>query len=418
MTAEIICVGTELLLGDIVNTNAPYIARALARLGINTYYQSVVGDNSKRLGAVLDKALQRSDLVILTGGLGPTYDDLTKEVVAAHFDLPLEPNKDIEDRIHAMLESVCVPYTHNNAKQALIPQGAMILENTCGTAPGLLLDQNGKTVIMLPGPPNEMSAMMDSQVTPILEQRTDETIRSHTVHLFGIGEAALEDALRGEMVQSANPTIAPYAKRGEVELRVTARGASAQQCEQTMAPVLQMLEDRFSDNIYGTDIPNLQTVLVQELQKRRLHIATAESCTGGMLSSYITQVPGASEVFGCGVCAYANEVKHSLLNVPVATLEMYGAVSAETAAAMATGIRTVSGADIGVSTTGIAGPDGGTLEKPVGTVYVGLAAQDSVKVFPLHLERRGSDARAWIRHMTVLNALFDVLRTVRRWGDR
>lgn len=417
MTAEIICVGTELLLGDIVNTNAPYIAQKLAQLGINTYYQSVVGDNRERLASVLDEALERSDLVVLTGGLGPTYDDITKEVVAASFDLPLVLDKTVEQRIQDMLEAICVAYTHNNSKQALVPEGAVLLENTCGTAPGILLDRGGKTVILLPGPPHEMKAMLDAQAFPILEARTGETIRSHSVRIFGVGEAELEDVLHDEMVNASNPTLAPYAKHGEVELRVTARGSSAEECEQMMDPVLHTLLKRYPENIYGIDVPNLQTALVRALAKRGLRIATAESCTGGLVSEYITQVPGASDVFDCGICSYANEIKHKLLGVQQDILETYGAVSEETAAAMASGVRTLSGADLSVSTTGIAGPAGGTAAKPVGTVFIGLADRCGVQVFPLHLARQGSDAREWIRHTTALNALFLALSATKRLHD-
>lgn len=412
MKAEILCVGTELLLGDIVNTNAPYIARRLAELGIDTYYQGVVGDNRERLKERLAEALDRSDIVLLTGGLGPTYDDITKEVTAECFKLPLELDKPTEKRIHEMLDAIHIRFTDNNTKQAMIPKGACILENRNGTAPGIVIEKDKKTVVLLPGPPSELEPMVDNQVVPFLSKYQSGTIRSHTVRIFGLGEARIESILREEMESGRNPTIAPYAKGGEVELRITASGATEAECEERIRPVLNSLKERFADNLYGTDVPNLQTALVEQLKKRGLKIATAESCTGGMISEWITQVSGASDVFDCGICSYANGIKESLLGVKSETLREYGAVSEQTAREMAEGIRKASGADIGISTTGLAGPTGGTPEKPVGTVFVGIAEAEGTRILDLHLARKGDDAREWIRRMTTMNALFEALKTV------
>lgn len=412
MTAEIVCVGTELLLGDVVNTNASDIARRLAELGINVYYQSVVGDNPDRLRDLLSKAVNRSDVVIVTGGLGPTYDDITKETAAEVLGLPLEMDAASESKIHKMLDDLQIPFTDNNAKQAMIPKGAVLLENTCGTAPGILLERGSKMLFLLPGPPHEMAAMLESGVVPVLEKRSDTKLKSHSARIFGIGEAAVESVLHDEMVQMTNPTIAPYVKNGEVELRVTARGSTEEECEALMQPVLLSLCERFPNNLYGIDVPNLQTALVDQLLASGLHIATAESCTGGLISSYITDVPGASDVFECGICSYADRIKHDVLGVSWDTLNTWGAVSAQTAAEMAQGVLHLAGADISVSTTGLAGPSGGTPATPIGTVFVGVATAQSTQVHELHLPRTGPDAREWIRHRAASHALFRALQTI------
>lgn len=417
MTGEIVCVGTELLLGDIINTDAAYAARRLAELGIGVYFQTVVGDNPERLKAALAQAFARADLVILTGGLGPTGDDITKEVTAAYFGLPLIEDRQAAENLKRYLSRAGVPCTENNAKQALIPAGAHVFYNQNGTAPGMAIRKDGKTAILLPGPPREMEPMFDTQVMPYLAQELDGTIRSHALRLFGIGEAQVEQRLPAALWNSSNPTLAPYAKNGEVELRVTARGSSPEDCEAAMEPVLQILRSKLDRFIYGLDVPDMQTVLVHELQTRKLTIATAESLTGGLLSERLTQVPGASEVFGLGVCAYANGAKEKLLGVSAETLSAHGAVSAQTAAEMAAGIRRLADADIGVSTTGIAGPTGGTPEKPVGTVFVGIASDAGMKILPLALGRPGRDQRTWIRHATALHAFSAVLQLIAKGND-
>ena len=416
MTGEIISVGTELLLGDIVNTNAAHAARRLAELGVSSFYQTVVGDTPDRLRKALEAAFQRADLVILTGGLGPTGDDLTKEVVASFFDVPLEHNQEVADEIASYLHGAGVVNPAGVRKQALIPAGALVFHNANGTAPGLVLSQGGRTAIQLPGPPREMEPMFDRQVMPFLQSHSGSTIQSHTVRLFGIGEAQVEQRLPQDLLLGSNPTIAPYAKNGEVELRITARGQTEQQCEKAMQPVLGEVRRVLGTHVYGVDVPNLQTALVQALRSRHLTIATAESLTGGLLSERLTQVPGASAVFGLGICAYANAMKEAVLGVSSRTLSAYGAVSPPTAAEMAAGVRSLSHADIGVSTTGLAGPEGGTSETPVGTVFIGVASAAGMKIVPLMLDRRGEDTRSWIRHATALHAFYTVLKLITK-GD-
>ncbi|HBU12040.1 MAG TPA: competence/damage-inducible protein A [Clostridiales bacterium] len=411
MTAEILCVGTELLLGDIVNTNAAFLSRELARIGVGVYCQTVVGDNAKRLEESLALALSRADIVVMTGGLGPTYDDLTKETVAAYFKLPMERDEKALEQIKCFFHKIGREMTRSNEKQAEIPKGADVFYNKWGTAPGLAVSQNGQTVIMLPGPPSEMKPMFAEYALPYLEKQSGRVFLSRTVRLFGIGESALEDLLHDKMSRAKNPTIAPYAGVGEVSLRITASGADQEACERLIEPVLQEITEQVHPYIYGVDVPNMQFALVRLLQERKWKIATAESCTGGLLSARITEIDGASEVFDCGVCSYANEIKQSVLGVSAETLEQYGAVSRQTAAQMAAGIRKLAKADIGISTTGIAGPGGGTPEKPVGTVYVGIDSEKVKKVLHLKLAwRNAEDERQTIRHRTALHAFFEALR--------
>ncbi len=414
MNAEILCVGTELLLGDIVNTNAAYLARELAALGIGCYYQSVVGDNAGRLAESLRLALSRADMVITTGGLGPTYDDLTKETVAQHFGLPMELHQPSLDRMKEILERRGRPFTKNNEKQAYFPKGARIFPNDQGTAPGLAIEQDGKIVIMLPGPPNEMTAMFQQQVRPYLESRSDRVLRSHTIHLFNIGESAVEDKLHQSMLDHQNPTIAPYAKLGEVQLRVTAAAANEEEAEAMMKPVIDEICAQFADYVYGVDVKDLQHAVVARLAQLGKTIAVAESCTGGMVASRITDIPGASQVFLCGAVTYSNESKMAMLGVSPRTLEEYGAVSRQCALEMARGIRAASGADIGLSTTGIAGPGGGTPQKPVGLVYVAAVDGAEEKVLELHLSRGYDNQRELIRNWASMYALHLVLELCKK----
>lgn len=405
-SAEILCIGTEILLGNIVNTNSAEISRGLADLGINLYHHTVVGDNPERLKDALEIAFARNNIVITTGGLGPTYDDLSKETIAAYFGLPLELHQPSVEALERFFKKFGRKMTENNLKQAMMPKGCIVLENPNGTAPGAIIEGKGKIAIMMPGPPREMAPMFQNQVMPYLAKRSDHVLRSHCVYFFGIGESTLEAQLREEMQAMENPTLAPYAKDGEVMLRVTAAGKSAAEAEELMAPVLRMLRDRYPQYIYGVDVDNLQTAAVQALKERGFTVATAESCTGGYLSKRITEVPGSSEVFGCGVTSYANGVKEKLLGVKRETLEKYGAVSPETAKEMADGVRRISGADIGISTTGIAGPDGGSDEKPVGLVYVGISSAWHNEVAELRLARGYRDGqRELIRYLAASNAL-------------
>ena len=405
MKAEIICIGTELLLGDIVNTNGAYIARELAALGIDTYHQSVVGDNADRLKENLALSLSRSELVITTGGFGPTYDDLTKQAVADYFGLGLEMHEPSLQKIESMFAVRRQTMTPNNRLQARVPVGAEVFFNDDGFAPGIAVEKDGKIVIMLPGPPKEMEPMFKSRVAPYLMEKVKATILSHTLFIFGMGESQIEDKLRDIMVGSTNPTVAPYAKQGEVQVRVSAKAQNANEAEAMMRPVVEQIQQRLGDVVYGIDVGSLQNAVVEALKEKKLTVATAESCTGGGIARALTDVSGASAVFGCGICAYANDIKIRLLGVKPETLENYGAVSAQTAREMARGARAASGADIGIGVTGIAGPEGGTAEKPVGLVYIAVDSDAYSDVKELKLSRGHKNEREFIRSFAVMHAL-------------
>lgn len=415
MKAEILCVGTELLLGDIVNTNAVYLAKELAKLGINVYHQAVVGDNPERLKASLKEALSRCDLVITTGGLGPTCDDLTKETAAEVLGLPMEENAEELHHIKEYFQKINRTMTDNNRKQALIPKGAVILKNGFGTAPGILAENNGKFLALLPGPPREMRPMFDNELAPILKKYTGKTLVSRTIHIFNVGESSVESKLKDLMNSLENPTLAPYAKDGEVLLRVTAAAESTEKGYEMIEPVIEKVREIIGNEyIYGIDVGNLQTALVKALHEKNLKIATAESITGGLVSKRITEVSGSSEVFECGVCSYSNNIKHSVLGVSQETLDTFTEYSAETALEMAKGVRRISGADIGISTTGIAGPNGGTDEKPVGLVYVAVDSDNYSDVKKLLLSRGFSEERELIRYLASSYALYMGLTATKR----
>ncbi len=406
--------GTELLLGDVVNTNAAYIARGLARRGIHVYYQCVVGDNPDRLRESIKQGFKRSDLIVLTGGLGPTYDDLTKETVAGYFGLEMEMHRPSYDHLIEVAKKFNRgsnrEMTPNNLKQAYMPKGATVFANQNGTAPGLAVTDGVKTAVLMPGPPREMIPMFDNQVLPYLTADSKTVLVSKNVHVFGLGESAVEHMLHNYMLEMQNPTIAPYAKTGEMYLRVTASAESEAEANGMIGPVIEKIRGYVGEYIYGVDVPNMETAAVQALLAKKLHVATAESCTGGMLSGKITNVAGASDVFGCGVVAYANEVKMQVLGVREETLKAHGAVSPETAAEMAAGIRKLSGAEIGVSVTGIAGPGGGTPEKPVGLVYIGINSAKLAETKKLTLDRGYQNERDLIRQTATLHALHAILR--------
>jgi nicotinamide-nucleotide amidase len=405
MTAEILCVGTELLLGDIVNTNAAFLARELANLGIFTYYQTVVGDNPERLSKALKEAFSRVDIVIMTGGLGPTYDDLTKETVAEYFGRKMQMHEDSLENLVCIFQHFNRPMTENNKKQAMMPEGAIVFHNDQGTAPGLALEGDGKIAIMMPGPPREMKPMFLDRVVPYLSKLSNVTLVSKNIHFFGIGESALEDQLKAIMTSYTNPTIAPYAKDGEVLLRVTASAKDRVTAEKMIIPVIKEIYGEVGKYIYGINVDSLQNALVMALKEKKKTLAVAESCTGGYVAKRITEIPGASEVFGCGVCTYSNEMKTKLLGVNKETLNSFGAVSHETAAEMAQGVRKLSGADIGISVTGIAGPDGGTPEKPVGLTYIGVDSETYKDVLELRLSRGYASEREIIRYIAASHAL-------------
>lgn len=410
-SAEILCIGTEILLGNIVNTNSADISRVLADLGIDLYHHTVVGDNRERLREALDVAFSRCDIVITTGGLGPTYDDLSKETIAEWFGLPMEMHEPSAQRIKAFFEKIGSRMSENNIKQAMMPKGCTVLDNENGTAPGAIIEGKGKIAIMMPGPPREVRPMLHNQVAPWLAKLSDHVLRSHNIHFFGIGESQLESELRDEMESMKNPTLAPYAKEGEVMLRVTASAKTAEEADRLMEPVIEQLQKRYEHLIYGIDVGDLQTAALQILKEKGLTVAFAESCTGGLVSKRLTEISGASGVFGCGVVSYSNKIKESVLGVRAETLAQSGAVSPQTAREMAEGVRRVSGADIGISITGIAGPDGGTPEKPVGLVYIGVHSDWHREVKGLHLSRGHQEERELIRLLASSYALSLLRRT-------
>lgn len=420
MTAEILSVGTELLLGDIVNTDAAFIAKKLAFLGIPLYHQTVVGDNAGRLADALRLALSRADVVIMTGGLGPTCDDITKSTVAEVFSLPLEEDEKSRKAIEKYFRDIGRVMTENNLSQAMLPKGAIALENHHGTAPGVIINGNAegidgeRTVIMLPGPPKELEPMFNESVLPYLREKSPYTIFSVNLHLYGIGESGAEAILRPIMEQSENPTVAPYAAEGEVRIRITARGESRNVCE----TLCRDMAFRIRGGEIGKYIraestsdeePSEVAVrrMIDTLREKGLTVGFAESCTAGMISSRVADIPGSSDVLLGGIVSYANEVKMNVLGVPKEVLKTYGAVSEECAAAMADGARKVLGCDIAVSVTGIAGPGGGSVEKPVGTVCFGLSDKNGTVTDTMHFGAMSDRGR--VRRLTVTNAILKII---------
>lgn len=372
MRAEIITVGTEILLGDIVNTNSQFLAKELANLGVEVYYQGTVGDNEDRLLESLEESLHRSDMVITTGGLGPTKDDLTKETAAKLFNQELVFHEESWREIEAYFNKLGKVPTENNKKQAYFPKEAIVLKNNNGTAPGAILKKDNKTIIVLPGPPREMKPMFEEHVKPYLQYLTDDILVSKTLRFYGIGESSLEDAIIDIINEQSNPTIAPYAKDTEVTLRITAKAISEEVAMDLINPVIDKIEDRVGQYIYSQGESTLEDTVAEMLVNKNLTISVAESCTGGMVSSNLINYPGISSVFMEGCITYSNEAKMKSLGVKKETLDKFGAVSEETAREMAEGIARRYNTNIGISTTGIAGPEGGTKEKPVGLVYFGI----------------------------------------------
>ena len=384
-TAELIAVGTELLLGNIANTDAQMLSKGLSALGINVYYHTVVGDNPQRLRAAVELAKSRSDILITTGGLGPTCDDLTKNVLAEAFGKKLAFHEPSARRIRSYFQRLGREMTDNNLQQAMLPEGCTVLDNDWGTAPGVAFEAGGIHVVMLPGPPRECRAMFEHRAVPYLKQLSEGYILSRTLRIFGIGESALESRLRDTMNAMENPTLAPYAKEGEVELRITAKAADETAARALIAPVEDELRADLGPLVYGADVTSLEEVILPLLKERSLTLGTAESCTGGLIAKRLTDLPGASAVFRGGVVSYTNEVKRHVLGVSREMLDQFGAVSPEVARAMAEGALRVLGCDIAVAATGVAGPAPDDRGNPVGLVYVSLAASDGVWVRTLKL---------------------------------
>lgn len=401
MIAEILSVGTELLMGQIANTDAQFISRRLGELGVTIYRHSTVGDNPARVREALQEALSRSDMVITTGGLGPTEDDLTKEMVAEYFGLEMELHQPSLDALKAFMERFGKKMTPNNLKQAYFPRGCTVMPNACGTAPGCIVEQGGKTVAVLPGPPMELMDMFDRQLAPYLQARSGQVIRSRFLKIFGLGESNVETLL-SDLFHSGNPTLALYCGPGEVTARITARAAAPEEAEAMMQPVYEEILRRVGEACYGEGVNRTPADAVLELLKNRGETVTfAESCTGGLLCGAFVDCAGASDCLKESFVTYANEAKEQMLGVKSETLARCGAVSSECAREMALGAARAAGADWAVSVTGIAGPGGGTAEKPVGTVWIGVAHGGAAQAREYHF--RGQ--RQWIRKLSVVNAL-------------
>ena len=407
MVVELISVGTELLLGNIVNTNTQFLAEKCALLGLTMYHQVTVGDNHDRLAEVIRTALKRSDVIILTGGLGPTEDDLTKEVCAEVMGFPLVEDTHTHERIEEYFRNnIYKVIPDNNWKQAIVPAGCIVLDNDNGTAPGLILEKYGKSAILLPGPPNELFPLFMNQVYPYLQKLQPEVIRSQMVKICGVGESQVEDKILDLIDKQQNPTIATYAKTGEVHIRVTAKAATEEDAKKLVKPVVKEIKNRFGDYVYSTkEEETLEQAVVRLLKKYELTVTTAESCTGGLLAGRIINVPGASEVYNEGFITYSNKAKRKYLDVSKSTLKKYGAVSEQTAREMATGGVFATDSDACVAVTGLAGPDGGSEEKPVGLVYIATYMKDKVNVQKYQFKGN----RAKIREQAVVKGL-DLLR--------
>ena len=404
---EIISVGTELLLGHVTNTDARDISEQLSKIGINVKYHTVVGDNPQRLRDCVEVAKGRADIIITTGGLGPTVDDLTKQVLAESFGLELKDNeyehRCLKDYIHAGRI-----VTENNYRQSMLPEGCTVFHNLWGTAPGCAFKAEGKTVVMLPGPPKECNSMFLACALPYLRTLSGEEIVSHTVHVFGMSESAVDDAFSEEMSDMTNPSMAPYAKECDCLVKITAKAGSEAEAEEMIAPVMQYVRNKLGDVVYGVDVECLEDAVIKLLEERGLTFAAAESCTGGSVAQRYTDLPGASRTFRGGVVTYTNDAKAKLLGIDPALIEEKGAVSYEVAKEMAERVRALLNADLGVGVTGLAGPDGDGVHE-VGTVFVSMATPEKTYVRELHLGTYRT--RSFIRRMSG-NHAFDMIR---RW---
>ncbi|MHB0998799.1 MAG: competence/damage-inducible protein A [Armatimonadota bacterium] len=408
MRAEIISVGTELLLGQIIDTNAPYLSKVLSALGIDVFYRVTVGDNPARLADTLKTALSRADLILAIGGLGPTQDDLTKETIAEVLGEKLVVDTESEKVIRSFFERRGLKIAQSNLKQALIPESGVAIPNSNGTAPGILVEKNGKIVIAMPGPPNELIPMVESSIIPFLSRKTADTpavIESRVLRVIGVGESSAEEMLK-DLISGWNPTIAPYAKSGEVHFRITAKAPDRQTALGMIDDMDRKAREILGDYVYGVDEETLEDVVVGMLRARGLKLALAESCTGGLISNRITNVSGSSEVYLAGIVSYSNAAKTKFLGVPADLIAAHGAVNPEVAEAMASGAAAETGADIALGVTGIAGPTGGTQEKPVGLVYIGIRTPDGVR----STENYFGGSRIDIKHRTAQVAL-NMIRT-------
>ena len=407
MVTELIAVGTEILLGNIVNTNSAYLSEKCAELGLAVYYQSVVGDNPDRMKSVIKTALDRSDVIILTGGLGPTEDDLTKEITAEVMGFPLVEDAHTRELMEAYLKEYEKNHpqrriTKNNYKQTMVPEGAIVMDNHNGTAPGLIMEKKGKTAILLPGPPNEMVPMFEESLYPYLRKKQPEIIYSRMVKISGIGESQVAEEIQDLIDKQTNPTIAPYAKTGEVHLRVTAKAEDEKKCKEMIKPIVRELKKRFGKNVFATrEDKTLEEAVVDLLKEKNMTLSLAESCTGGAVAARIVNVPGASDALMCGYVTYTNRAKRKCLGVKKSTLNKEGAVSAKCAKEMAKGGAKAARTDVCLSVTGLAGPGGGTKETPVGTVFMGCTCAGKTTTREFHF----TGNRSRIRGQAVAQAL-------------
>lgn len=417
-TCEIICVGTELLLGDIVNTNAAFLSKRLAALGISVYHQTVVGDHADRLRCALSDAFEghgrpRADLVVLSGGLGPTYDDMTKETVAQYFGREMYTHEISLERIRTYFERTGRVMTPNNTKQAQMPTGATVFPNDYGTAPALAVSDGQRTAIMLPGPPAELEPIFEEQVVPYLREYTDGVLVSHNIHIMGLGESAVESVLRDLMINAQNPTVAPYCKAGEVRLRVTAKANTVAEADGMCAEMIDKIRNTdVAKYIYGIDVDTPEAALFELMRRQGMTLATAESCTGGMLGERMTAMAGVSAVYLGGVVTYTNEQKIKLLGVEDSTIDLHTEVSEQCACEMADGARRLLGADVAISTTGYAGPGGGTEQNPVGTVYVAASTRKGTAA--IRLSYSGRKSRDYIRSAAASRAFLLAIEMINK----
>lgn len=402
---EIISVGTELLLGHVTNTDARDVSELLSKIGINVLYHTVVGDNPQRLEECVKIARERADIIITTGGLGPTCDDLTKEILARAFGVKLVEDKREMDTLYDYI-NLGKKLTDNNFRQALLPEGCTVFHNTAGTAPGCAFKKDGKVVVMLPGPPKECRIMLEKSAIPYLRQLSDEKIVSHTVNIFGIGESAVDDIFAGEMNAMTNPSMAPYAKECDCLLKVTAKAHTEAEAEEMLRPVMAEVQEKLGEVVYGVDVDCIEQSVLKLLRKKNMTFSAAESCTGGDVAKRFTDMPGASSFFLGGVVTYTNGAKAKLLGIDRDMIEDIGAVSYEVAKEMAENVRRIIGTDIGVGVTGLAGPDGDGVHE-VGTVFVSMATAEQTWVKELHLGEYRT--RSFIRRMAG-NHVYDMMR--------
>ena len=402
---EILSVGTELLLGHVTNTDARDISEMLSQIGINVRYHTVVGDNPQRLEDCVEVAKERADIIITTGGLGPTCDDLTKQILAKAFGLRLVRD---ENEYQGLYEYIHPgrKFTPNNFQQAMLPEGCTVFHNDWGTAPGCAFEKDGKIVIMIPGPPKECNAMFRACAIPYLKKLSDEQIVSHSLRIFGMGESAVDQLFRDEMNAMTNPSMAPYAKECDCLLQVTAKARSEAEAEEMLGPIIAHVKEKLGEYVYGMDVECIEEAVIQLLREKQLRFSAAESCTGGDIARRFTEIPGASEFFLGGVVTYTNEAKAKLLGIDPALIAEKGAVSFEVAKEMAQRVRALTGSDIGLGVTGLAGPDGDGVHE-VGTVFVSMAAPEQTWVKELHLG--AFRTRSFIRRMAG-NHLYDMMR--------